>query len=70
MSDSERLTQWMQERDFDYGTLAEATGDTYSSIYMMARGQRSVSDAFKWRFALHFGWEEATRLFSGEPQPA
>ena len=67
-TDSERLNTWMRERGFNYRTLAEVTGDTYSLIYMMAKGQRDVNDAFKWRFASAFGWDEAQRVFPVEEQ--
>ena len=68
MSDSQRLTQWMQDRGFDFGSLAEATGDSYSSIYLMVKGQRPVNDAFKWRFAQRFGWAEAAQLFAKDAE--
>ena len=63
MTEKERLMQWMQEKGFDTESLATATGDSYSSIYMMTKGDRAVNDAFKWRFAETFGWEEAKSLF-------
>lgn len=64
LNESQRLTTWMHERGFDYRTLAEATGDDYSHIFLMAKGKRPVSDAFKWRFTLAFGWDEAERAFA------
>lgn len=63
MNEKERLTQWMQEKGFDTDTLAAATGDSFSSIYMITKGDRRVNDAFKWRFAVAFGWECATQIF-------
>jgi hypothetical protein len=67
MTHQQALSQWMRDRGFDYQTLAEATGDSYSNIYMMARGLRPVNDAFKWRFAQQFGWDEAQTLFAATP---
>lgn len=66
MTEQEILLHFMQERGFDFESLAAATGDSRSSIYMITRGGRPVNDAFKWRFAQAFGWEEAERLF-GKP---
>ena len=63
MTEQERLMRWMQEKGFDTETLASATGDSYSNIYMMTKGGRPVNDAFKWRFAVTFGWHEAQALF-------
>lgn len=63
MNEKERLTQWMQEKGFDTDTLAAATGDSFSSIYMITKGDRKVNDAFKWRFAVAFGWQEASQVF-------
>lgn len=63
MTEKKRLMQWMQEKGFDTETLATATGDSYSSIYMMTKGDRPVNDAFKWRFSETFGWEEAQKVF-------
>jgi len=65
MNEKERLNQWMQARGFDTKTLAAATGDSFSGIYMITKGDREVNDAFKWRFALAFGWDEATQVFDG-----
>lgn len=77
MTKQERLLQWMREKGFNMETLAQATGDSYSSIYMMTKGGRSLNDAFKWRFALAFGWEEASRIFDSaspsaevDPEPS
>lgn len=67
MGEKERLVQWMQARGFTIESLAAATGDSYSSIYMMLRGGRELSDAFKWRFALAFGWSNVEQVF--EPTP-
>lgn len=63
MKEKERLLRWMQERGFDTQTLADATGDTFSTIHMITKGDRRVNDAFKWRFAVAFGWDEAAKVF-------
>lgn len=63
MSEKQRLIQWMEENGHNYRTLADATGDTYSTIHMMTKGDRAISDAFKWRFQKTFGHEEAFKVF-------
>lgn len=63
MNESERLMEWMGAKGFDYNTLAAATGDNYSTVYMITRGGRRVNDAFKWRFTLAFGIEESRKVF-------
>lgn len=70
MNEKERLNQWMEARGFDTKTLAAATGDSFSSIYMITKGNRDVNDAFKWRFALAFGWDEAIQIFDTHQSPA
>lgn len=73
MNEKERLIQWMREKGFDTETLAAATGDSYSSIYMLTKSDRPINDAFKWRFAVAFGWSEAVSvfqpIFASELQP-
>lgn len=69
MNENKRLLQWMKEKDFSIDTLAEALGVSYSTIYMQTRGGRSVSAETKWRFASHFGMEEARKVFDA-PQVA
>lgn len=66
MDEKQRLNQWMEVNGLDYRSLAEATGDTYSNIHMMTKGNRAVSDAFKFRFWRTFG-QEATISVFGEP---
>jgi len=63
MTEAQRLEKWMEARGFSVGELAEATGDSYSTVYMMLSGKRPVGDAYKWRFAVHFGWREAEIAF-------
>lgn len=74
MNEKERLVQWMQERGFDTETLAAATGDSYSTVYMITKSDRRVNDAFKWRFTVAFGFDEAIAVFqpvqTPELQPA
>jgi hypothetical protein len=69
-ADHQRLVEWVQEKNFDIDSLAAVTGDSYSNIYMMLRGKRPVNDSFKWRFASHFGWAEAERLFGITKTPS
>lgn len=63
MDERERLLQWMQEKGFSTSSLAESTGDAFSNIHMMLKGDRKLNDAFKWRFAVAFGWDEAVTVF-------
>jgi transcriptional regulator with XRE-family HTH domain len=63
MSDKQRLRQWMEQNGYDYRSLAAATGDTRTSIHMMVYGNRSVNQAFMWRFANAFGFNEAKKVF-------
>lgn len=67
MPDSERFSAWMKEKGFSTNSLAEAMNESYSTIWFIANGERPASDGFKWRFALTFGYEEATRLFDQPP---
>lgn len=70
-TDRERLLRWMQEKGFDIETLAAATDDSYSGLYLMLapnKNLRPINERFKWRFAQRFGWEEAERIFSDAPQ--
>jgi hypothetical protein len=71
MTDRERLLRWMQEKGFDLDSLALVTDDSFSNLYLMLVSQknaRPISDKFKWRFAQHFGWEEATKIFADTPR--
>lgn len=70
--EKERLMEWMVGRGFDTASLADATGDTFSTVHMITKGNRPVSDAFKWRFGVAFGFDEAKSLFLSQPvlQPA
>lgn len=79
MDDRERdrlnLIEWMKEKNLDAKTVAEATGDTLSTIAMMINDDRRVNQAFKWRFRCAFGDEEASAVFGAapiqaEPEPA
>jgi hypothetical protein len=65
MNEKQRLNKWMAANGLNYRSLAEATGDTYSNIHMMTKGDRAVNDAFKFRFWRTFG-QEATILVFGE----
>lgn len=67
MNDKQRLLQWMEENGHSYRSLAAATGDTLSSAQQMTNGDRKVNQAFKWRFALAFGFDLAKELFTDEP---
>lgn len=69
MNEAERLESWMKEKGFNISSLAEAIGDSYSTVWFIVKGERPVNDAFKWRFALRFGYDEATRLFASSPLP-
>jgi len=79
MDDRERdrlaLIEWMKEKNLDAKTVAEATGDTVSTIIMFVNDDRRVNQAFKWRFRCAFGDDEATAVFGGtlaqiETEPA
>lgn len=64
MNESERLEAWMKDKGFNITSLSEAIGDSYSTVWFIVKGERPVNDAFKWRFAQRFGYDEATRLFT------
>lgn len=68
MSERERFLQWMKDKGLDTKTVAEATGDTYSTVHMISKGDRPVSDAFKWRFRCAFGDQEASLVFDVTPE--
>lgn len=63
MNDKQRLIAWMEENGHDCRSLSLATGDTYSNIHMMTKGDRHPNDAFKWRFQETFGHEVAMQVF-------
>jgi hypothetical protein len=48
--------------------VAEATGDTLSTIIMFVNDDRRVNQAFKWRFQEAFGYEEAQSVFGATPE--
>lgn len=63
MNETQRLKQWIDEHGFDVARLAEVTGDSYSNVYLMTTGRRPINDGFRWRFAVAFGWQEASHVF-------
>jgi hypothetical protein len=63
LAERERLVTWMNENGYRETTLAAATGDFYNNIKAMLKGDRRVSQAFKWRFEDAFGNEEANKVF-------
>lgn len=67
MTDLERLRAWMKAHELDYRAVAEATGDTKSTVNMILNGNRAINQAFKWRFGVAYGFDEACRVFVDSP---
>lgn len=65
-----RLKAWIEENGYTYHTLGHATGDIYNNISRMLRGDRRISESFKWRFLLAFGYEEAAKIFGTDRELA
>lgn len=63
MEEKDRLSRWMEKRNFSINEMATAIGDSYSNVYMIVRNERPVGDAFKYRFILSFGVDEAVSVF-------
>lgn len=62
-TERDRFVQWMKDRGLSTKAVADATGDTYSMVHMIVNGNRPLNDAFKWRFKVAFGDEEANDIF-------
>lgn len=62
----ESLERWAAAKGFDIDELAAVMDESYSTIYRMFKQQRPVNDAFKWRFAKAFGWDEAQNVFESQ----
>lgn len=63
MEEKDRLSAWIDKRNFSINEMAAAIGDSYSSVYNIAKGDRPINEAFKYRFLITFGLEEAVPLF-------
>lgn len=61
-----RLKQWMDERGISNPQLAEHTGYDRTQVYRMVKGERPITDAFKWRFYVAFGKDDANTVFIQE----
>jgi hypothetical protein len=62
--DREQLAKWMAENGVNVKLLADATGVSSNYIYMMTKSDRTISEAFKWRFGVAYGHEVAQRVFA------
>jgi len=60
----ERLAGWMAEQELSNPGLAEHLGLHRSYVYMIAQGQRPITNTFRWRFAEVFGHELAQTMFA------
>lgn len=62
------LGRWMLANGYNHRTLAAELGYGYHMIYKIAvRGDRGMSDAFKYKFVARFGWGEAAKVFDVAP---
>lgn len=61
--DREQLAAWMASHDVSVKALADATGVSSNYIYMMTKSDRTISEAFKWRFGLAYGHDAAHAVF-------
>lgn len=68
METDSKLRTWMKEQGLNNRMLGERLGFDQSYIYMMAVTQtKPLSDTFKYRFILNFGYEEASKVFEVSP---
>lgn len=65
--DRTKLIAWMKAKNLDAKSVADATGDTVSTVTMMINDDRRVNQAFKWRFRCAFGDAEASAVFGPAP---
>lgn len=63
LHDREQLARWMDANGVNVKLLADATGLSTNYIYMMTKSDRTISEAFKWRFGLAYGHDVAQQVF-------
>jgi hypothetical protein len=64
MTDTERLHQWLKERDMTLYGLGQQIGMRYNTLWYMVVDRNTVSDKFITRFIRHFGCDEALVVFA------
>jgi len=69
LRDREEFKAWMKANDVSVRQVAEATGFKPNYIYMMIASDRTISEAFKWKFGVAYGHDVAGQLF-GEAMTA
>lgn len=62
--DRDQLAKWMADNGVNVKLLADATGVSSNYIYMMTKSDRTISEAFKWRFGLAYGHDVAQQVFA------
>lgn len=65
----DKLIAWMTENSFDSSRLAHELGFTYNYIHKLREGDKPLGSGFKLKFLLHFGSEEANKVFDVAPHP-
>lgn len=66
MSETQRLSTWMQRQGITTTMLAKATGIDYTYVTRMLSGDRPISDTLRWRFSIVYGPSVAMRIFLEE----
>lgn len=70
MQSKTKLKIWMEENGFSNSQLAHELGLGYDYIYKISvRGDRNITETFKWRFTERFGRNEAAKVFELHTQP-
>ena len=61
------LESWMEGKGLSQKELAAAVGVHESAVSLFLRGKRPVTDGFRWKFAMRWGWSLAMQfLGTGE----
>ena len=62
MNDLTNFQQWIKAQGFSHEKLARRLDVSQVLVHGYATGRKPVSDSFRWKFAIVFGFELAKEL--------
>jgi len=62
MNDLTKFQEWIKAQGFSHEKLARRLDVSQVLVHSYATGRRPISDSFRWKFAIMFGYELAKDL--------
>jgi transcriptional regulator with XRE-family HTH domain len=68
MEAKDKLTVWMQSHRMTRDDLAKGLGLSSNFLWRILSGNRPMTDSFRWKFGMVYGFDIAVRILLDEPE--